>query len=365
MALGDGIRRNVATVTSEERGRLKNGILRLIRELFGGTRTDTPIAGGVSFWFKQDEIHQATHVHGGPAFLPWHRELCNRFEAMLRQMDPLVSLHYWDWTTDPRRSPDGRGGSVNLFTRTFMGESDGSAEDPWRTGGCFDPEANPFRSDAPRFAGLPPGENQNPADPPRTLERRLPGHAPNAIPDLPSDDEIVAAPDFTAMHRLLERKHDAIHNYIGGTLAAPHLSFRDPFVFLLHSNVDRLFAMWQLVPGHPERLDPERVYGFEGNTDGLRGILTLMEPWAGNPTNDQSVLRVRPWAPPENEHLLEENQKNSKHQTVVQPPLYDSTLPSFSSVRRFLASQGLDPAHGILKPMRAAAIKSVRQWMAG
>jgi hypothetical protein len=65
----------------------------------------------VSFWDKQDQIHQATHVHGGPAFIPWHRELVNRYEALLRQIDPTVALHYWDWQTDPRKSPDGAGGT--------------------------------------------------------------------------------------------------------------------------------------------------------------------------------------------------------------------------------------------------------------
>lgn len=69
--------------------------------------------GGVSHWFKQDEIHQATHVHGGPEFLPWHRELVNRFEIMLRQVDSRLSLHYWDFNDDP--GP--------LFTDSFMGST--------------------------------------------------------------------------------------------------------------------------------------------------------------------------------------------------------------------------------------------------
>jgi Common central domain of tyrosinase len=48
----------------------------------------------VSWWFKQDEVHQATHVHRGPEFLPWHREFTNRFEELLRQINPQLSLHY-------------------------------------------------------------------------------------------------------------------------------------------------------------------------------------------------------------------------------------------------------------------------------
>jgi hypothetical protein len=106
MALGDGIRRNVATISQEERDLLRDAIAELNQDpqRYPGNRDDVPLAGGVTFWFKQDEIHQATHVHGGPAFLPWHRELCNRFEALLRGVDSRLSLHYWDWTTDPHAS---------------------------------------------------------------------------------------------------------------------------------------------------------------------------------------------------------------------------------------------------------------------
>src|SRR6516162_6072256 len=107
MALGDGIRRNIATVSPAERNRFRDAIIALHQRFFPGDRTDFP-AGHVSYWFKQDEIHQATHVHGGPAFLPWHRELCNRFEAMLRTIHPRLSLHYWDWTLDPSNMPDGQ-----------------------------------------------------------------------------------------------------------------------------------------------------------------------------------------------------------------------------------------------------------------
>jgi hypothetical protein len=85
MVLGDGIRRNIAKVDPDERRLLKRAILEMHRRFYPGNRNETP-PGGVSWWFKQDEIHQATHVHGGPEFLPWHRELTNRFEDLLRQI---------------------------------------------------------------------------------------------------------------------------------------------------------------------------------------------------------------------------------------------------------------------------------------
>src|SRR5215467_12941948 len=325
MALGDGIRRNVATVSVVERSRLLNAILGLQSRRFPGSRDDHP-PGGVTFWFKQDEIHQATHVHEGPAFLTWHRELCNRFEAMLREIDPAVSLHYWDWQVDPRHAPDSRGGFVDLFTSGFMGASGGSASEPWLSAGFYDPNANPFRSDQ----SFNPSDN--PFDPPRTLDRAV-GQAlanPDGTPNLGGPDAAVIQADaYPTMRRVLEQMHNLAHGYIGGTLGNPHLSFRDPFVFLLHSNVDRLLALWQLQPGHPERLDPEQVYGSESGTvaEGRTvGILTPMEPWAGlgAPGSEAGVIAARPWAPPENEQLKPENQKNSKHPSVVTPPRYDT-----------------------------------------
>jgi hypothetical protein len=95
MALGDGIRRNVATVSAQERARLRDAIVQLHQHFYPGSRNDTP-TGGVSWWFKQDEIHAHSHVHGCPAFVPWHREIVNRFEELIRQIDPQLSLHYWD-----------------------------------------------------------------------------------------------------------------------------------------------------------------------------------------------------------------------------------------------------------------------------
>jgi hypothetical protein len=72
------------------------------------------------------------------------------------------------------------------------------------------------------------------------------------------------------------------------------------------------------------RLDPNQVYGSESTHP---YILANLEPWAGNIASDPRSLRpARPWAPPENQHLLPENIKNSKHPTVVRPPIYDSIV---------------------------------------
>jgi hypothetical protein len=294
MALGDGIRRSILDVDAFERLLLKNAIVELHNRFFSGNRTDNP-AGGVSYWFKQDEIHQATHVHGGPEFLPWHRELLNRFETMLRQVDPRLSLHYWDWTRDA--SP--------LFTSSFMGSGSGDAGDPWLSAGFYAPGADPYRGDDAFDL-----THNIPADPPRTLARNYSGGTFPAS----TDTDIVDAVDYQAMRDLLGSAHGSAHGLIGGTLSNAHISFRDPIVFLLHSNVDRLFARWQTDPAHTDRLDPNLVYGSESAAMNVN-----VEPWS---SGHGEFHDIRPWSAPEN--MSEPH--DYKHLSVVTPPCYDTNF---------------------------------------
>ena len=298
MALGDGIRRNVATVSTEERNRLRDAFLQLDNAKF--------YPDGVSYWDKQEDIHKEAHlagqdVHGGPAFLPWHRELCNRLEALLREVDPEISLHYWDWTTDPR---SGLGGAAPLFTNVFMGSANGDAGVPLQDFESTEGAAHP------------------------KIWRSVNAGAPGA-PPVPSDNTVLTSADGAAQadqyHEFwvndlahpnsLENAHDTAHGYIGGTIAKQHFSFHDPFVFLIHSNVDRLWAMWQRAAGHSWRLDPDQTYGKEGGDPSIGADL---EPWSGT-----EPPLLRPWAAPDNQQL----RKTSKDPSVISPPHYD-TSPS-------------------------------------
>ena len=303
-------RKNVGKMKPVERDNLRDAFIELQRRAYPGSRSD-PIPGGVTYWFKQDEVHEATHVHAFPpyrgiAFLPWHRELLNRLEALLREVDPTFSLHYWDWQTDPRNSH-----GVDLMTPAFMGAPNGPAGDPWLSAGYYVPAADPHRD-----------ASGNPFDPPLLITRQMSDGAPG----IPSDTTIISADAYPDMRKDLEDAHNSVHAYVSGTIGNAHTSFRDPFVFLLHSNLDRIWASWQRKPGKAWRLDPEQVYGAESNTDvnpaaGIYdpGILTPLDPWAGDPNNHPSVERIRPWAPLENEQV----NKNSKHPSMVVPPLYD------------------------------------------
>ncbi len=295
MSLGDGIRRNIAHVSQAERDRFIAAILKLDRDRF--------FPDGVSYFDKQEDIHKNAHsagadVHSGPAFIPWHRELCNRLEALLREVDPDLSLHYWDWTVDPRNAPDGSGGTVNLFTPAFMG-------------GTGDPAGPPLED----FESTEPGHTH--------IWREV--GAQNAksdgTPAIPSDTAIKNVADFVDLDLNISGPHSDAHGYIGGSLANGHFSFHDPFVFLLHSNLDRLWAEWQtdpFDPAYPKRLAPDTAYGGHS---AVPSINEDIQPWAGDAGTGFPPLR--PWAPPDNM----QEAKTYKDLSVVTPPCYD-TLPT-------------------------------------
>jgi len=61
-------------------------------------------------------------------FLPWHREFMRMTELLLREIDPTVTLHYWDWTFDPTQSHTFNSMTFPaIFNSSFMGNSTGNA----------------------------------------------------------------------------------------------------------------------------------------------------------------------------------------------------------------------------------------------
>lgn len=297
------VRRNVAHLTATE------------REEFAQALRDVDLHAyddGVSYWDKQDQIHEGTHNHQGNSFVPWHRELVNRFEKLIQQVNPDMALHYWDWTQDPRAADDGQGGTVNLCTDTTFGTANGMVAGtlgPLHNGGST-------TGARPTFGGpftLPPA----------AITRGCAAGAPGVASDstiLSSSDGQARAQQWTAFRRELERWHNAVHGYFGsGNIFDPHTAFEDPFVFLLHANVDRLFAMWQTMPGEDWRLDPDLVYGDQKDTNDSKGILHSLQPWDGTV---EFGAPIEPWTHGSSDIVV----KNCRHPSIVRPPCYD-TLP--------------------------------------
>lgn len=295
MALGDGIRRDIAKVSDIERDRFIAAIVKLDTTKF--------FPDGVSYWDKQEDIHKNAHfagidVHWGPAFIAWHRVIVNRLEQLLREVDPALSLHYWDWTTDPRSTAGGR---AALFTPQFMGNANGDA------GHLL----NNFESTEDAEIG-----NGHPK-----IWRNVGASDANTdgTPDIATDATILAGTNFQSFGNALTNAHDTVaHSYIGGTISHPHYSFHDPFVFLLHSNLDRLWAQWQTDPAHPERLNPATAYAGLSPSQLTNLATENVEPWAGG-------TGLEPWASdPTKQAVI-----TYTDLSVITPPCYDTNSGSF------------------------------------
>ncbi len=344
-------RRNIATIGARERRRLRDAILELNRRYY----TVNGQRDAVSIWLKQDQIHQATHVHQQASFLAWHRKLVNEFERQLQEIDPTLALHYWDWTTDPRHSPDGRGGFVDLMTAEFLGGGRGAVGSPLLEADFYRPSP-PNRyingDGRPRQAPFPPNL------PPGTIERKVLDGPPQVKPDRDIAG-VSGRPgvEFERFWRALIVAHAIIHrSYLGGTLGPDHMSFEDPWVFLLHSNVDRLWASWQLrldgVDHSREtswRLDPDYIYGqlIEGRVEAalldppdiqppqgvswddfleqlrrkqggeaVRELTTIMRPWDGAPAGTNQPPPLFPW-------IAQPERLTPQSPEILRPPLYD------------------------------------------
>ena len=45
-----------------------------------------------------DHPKLGNHIHTKQQFLPWHRLMLRNFEKLLQEVEPRVSLPYWDWS---------------------------------------------------------------------------------------------------------------------------------------------------------------------------------------------------------------------------------------------------------------------------
>jgi Common central domain of tyrosinase len=318
MALGDGIRRNILNISKEE----QDLFVAAIRQLDDPTsiyvypnntgHEGADASGNITYWDMMEQIHKDGHVHGldvhgGPAFIPWHRAIVNHFEELLRKVDPRLSLHYWDWTTDPRVV---NANNVSILGPLgFMGSASGNSA------------GIPFQDFESTEGG---GHN--------FIWRNLAAGAP----PIPSDATLLTSTDFTDFENNVHPVHDSIHStYLRGTIGGSHFSFHDPFVFLLHANLDRLWATWQRAVGHPERLDTT----IDPTTGTSRAYGNILSD-TGNPSNYFDEL-VMPWAGVTGIHTTDLEPWNSdvssrinvsyKDPSIIIPGSYD-TAPHSSYI---------------------------------
>ena len=200
------VRKDANTLTTAERDRFISALATLNDQGLGRFSEFRDMhTGGPA----DDEAHRFA------GFLPWHRAYILDLEREFQNIEPGVSLPYWRFD---RPAPA-------LFSREFLGEADAtgkvqfSPDHPlhfWRTDGALGIVR------LPSFDSL----NGNPSV--RTEFQTL--------------NIGVRFASFTTMEGNPHgRTHVSFDGYINSTATAP----RDPLFFLLHANVDRLWAKWQ------------------------------------------------------------------------------------------------------------------------
>jgi hypothetical protein len=265
-----GCRKNLTRLTLSERQAFVNAVLQL------KTNGD---------YDKYVVQHQGAlgHGHGGPAFFPWHREYLRRFELELQAIDASVNLPYWDWTVANLNSA----GTESLIWRDdFMG-------------GPGDPGSN-FAVTTGPFVGPAWNLRRNAFD-----IFQFPGGGGAIATDM-------AALDYSTF-RGIEGPHGGAHVWVGGNVGNAAIAPQDPVFWLIHSNVDRLWAEWTVAKtGQPGWVQ------YEPTSGGPQGhnLNDTMWPWNGT-TNPFGIL---PWTTvPENVRpadMLDHRALNTLYDTV-------------------------------------------------
>lgn len=222
-------------------------------------------AGGSGLYqdFRDMHVDAANaEEHGGPHFLPWHRTYLLDLERELQAIDPAVSLHYWRFD-EP---------APNVFSSDFMGAT---LQVP-----LFAPA-----SDVDFVAGHPlsgwitdgvPGISRSAFF--DTQTSAAPGLPSFGFPLLSQEATLALGDFYTAFAQMEGSPHGAAHVSFAGWVSDIETAAKDPLFFMLHANVDRLWALWQWFNRHT---DPDDVNVYEGVDQDGRRLDDSTWPWNG------------------------------------------------------------------------------------
>ncbi len=266
------IRKNQADLTSLEKKNFVNAVLDLKKTFREGSE--------ISIYDEFVQIHRDAlrdgAIHEGPAFFPWHRQFLRNFELELQNINPNVTIPYWDFTVD--NSPDS-----SIWDKNFMGGNGDPADNYAVKTGPFQQGEWILAFDGPdlrrNFGGIADAYSLPTAE---QVAASLGIGAYDASPwDITSDVNESFRNHVTGWsHSSGEPElHNRVHLWVGGSLGAD-TSPNDPVFWLLHAFLDKLWADWQAI--HGEEYLPE-FGAVEGHN-----LNDLMPPFGVTPA---SVLR--------------------------------------------------------------------------
>ncbi len=168
-----------------------------------------------------NEIHTTSPVTRY-SFLVWHRAFVLDLERRLQKIDPSVAIPYWKFDSPAPKvfSPDFMGGVTATGTLQFNA---GNPLAHWRIGKTIGITREPGFNDQTESASNAPG-----------------------FPALSEDQTVRLGTTFKAFRSMENNPHGAAHaSFSNGPITTRPTATQDPIFFLLHANVDRLWALWQ------------------------------------------------------------------------------------------------------------------------
>jgi tyrosinase len=198
--------------------------------------------------------------HGNWGFLPWHRSYLLDLERELQNIDATVALPFWRFDQP----------APKVFTPDFMGFPNSLDRVQFTAG-------HPF--------------NQWTTEGKLGITRRMPFSPAVNPPGLKAEKPTIAYGGgvFGAFGKPFGQPNAGIegdpHGFAHtcfhvGFIISPPIAPRDPLFFLLHANVDRLWAIWQWFYKRTQDTDPNVYYNGPTVAPG-HNIGDTMWPWNG------------------------------------------------------------------------------------
>lgn len=253
------VRKNVSALSPVEKSAYVNALLALKADTASLRPAAANTAGALNRYDVYVWIHMLVGMgaHGGAAFAPWHREFLRQFELELQAVtgNTAMTIPYWDFVE--HRNATDAADPGNPFTANFMGGM-GTGEDDRVMTGQFataawvlnvrtgDTTGN--RRDNTSYLRRRPTLNSGNLPERAELDTALTQNNYDAnpfaegIPD-PTPEQIALS-----FRKVLEYAlHNGPHQLVGGNMM-PTTSPNDPLFFLHHSNIDKIWGIWQQRP---------------------------------------------------------------------------------------------------------------------
>ena len=255
------VRKNVEHMEEKEIEKFLAAWVRLNKDAakgsYKGSYTAPPPTSLLHEIILMHSYDTANEIHDRRSFHPWHRAFALHLERELQNVDPTVTLPYWRFDQP----------APTLFAKDFIGKTEYSNEKEPNIHNLIEPKfslSNPLFTYAKNTLWGPLRRSYN-------YKKLNPAESkPND--SIRSQSDVINETDtFIGWGWFEERRsHNPAHAAFSGHVVDIGRDPADPLFFLLHSNVDRLWALWQ---EKHDRYDSTQkaTYPFLGKYDGLVG----------------------------------------------------------------------------------------------